>query len=264
MSRKNNKIQNKTESKQTSVKTDDVVVFKRSTSARGGGFHAPVEAGNNKVQTNKSEIVSDPKTQEKTTDKPQIKSRLKFNLEFYVPLPLILGVVQFLLIPIMSGVISSLILTFGLLEKLQLHKYGLNTIPTITIDEVTSTNYQGLRISVAIGFIIGWIILNSFRLVAQRTPLFKSDPSKSAKSIPIPSVMTLIKLLIHLAALSLLVFICSSLVLKLAEMQLLPFVVVDKSFRIFEMTSAGVVTVAALGCLLVFICDTVMTFLRRR
>ena len=173
---------------------------------------------------------------------------------------IIFTALKYILLPVLSGFLTVGVLAIAGLEKLGLDRVSVGNVPTIAIGGVTYTTYLGLMISVGIGCVIGLILLRLLWLGVKLIKVDLSDPSESVDAIPIPSVMGFIKSLVHLVGLPLLVALVSYTVLKIAETELLlPFVVLDMKYRSFELSMDGIVIVAALGCLIIFICDIILT-----
>ena len=172
---------------------------------------------------------------------------------------IVFGALKYLLLPVLSGFLTVGVLAIAGLEKLGLDRLSVGNVPTIAIGGVTYTTYLGLMISVGIGCVVGLVLLRFLWLGVKLAKVDLADPSESTDAMPIPSVMGFIKSLVHLISLPLLIALASYTVLRLAETGKLPYVIIDEKYRSFELTMAGVVIVASLGCLIIFIYDIVLT-----
>lgn len=176
---------------------------------------------------------------------------------------IIFGILQYIFLPVLCGFLTAGILAVAGLEKLGLDRFSFANFPTIKIGATTSSNYPALMLIAGLGCIIGMILSRILRFGARLGHFDFISPPKSLDAMPIPSVGGLIKSIIRLAGIPVIVVLGALTSLELAKTGMLPAVHVDTEYLLFEVTLAGVVIVAALGCLLMFVYDMILTTLLR-
>jgi len=172
----------------------------------------------------------------------------------------IYGLLHYLFLPVLSGFLSAGVLAIARLKQLRINKFL--PFPTIGIDGVISSTYSGLMVVAAIGCIAG-LLLNQFLQFGAKMKHIQIRQSDSPEAMPLPSAAMFIKTLIHLLCIPLLVMLASTVCRRLAEMDMLPGVVLDIKYEVFEVRLTGVVIIAALGCFLMLLFDTGLSILLR-
>ena len=205
--------------------------------------------------------IENASAEEDVKEDAEEKAEGEVKKRFNIPRPVALGLMEYLLVPVLGGFITAGVLAIAGLERLGLNKFGMTNLPTISMQGDRYTTYSGFLVTVGLGCVVCLILLKLFRNATKWIHLSEAKPSESIDAMPMPSVMGFFKEMIHLTAVPLLIVLSSYLILKLAETGLLSFVLVDKKFRTFEMTLTGVVVVVALCSILVFFLGNVLTFL---
>lgn len=175
---------------------------------------------------------------------------------------IVFGLLQYVFLPVLCGFLTAGILEIAGLEKLGLNRFGFTNFPTIRIQSTTWSNYSGLKLSAGLGCIIGMFLSRFMKFGARLGHFDFISPPLSIDAMPIPSVTTFIRTIIRLIGIPVIVILAAITSLNLAKSGILPGVV-DLEYELFEVTLTGVVVVAGLGCLLMFIYDMVLTTLLR-
>lgn len=207
-----------------------------------------------KVKT-RTEVVSD-------TSQPAPKHSIR-NKIVKVLEQIFFSILQYIFLPVLCGFLTAGILATRVIEKLGLDRFSFANFPTIKIGVTTSSNYPALMLIAGLGCIIGMILSRILRFGARLGHFDFISPPKSLDAMPIPSVGGFIKSIIRLAGIPVIVVLGALTSLELAKTGMLPAVRVDTKYLLFEITLAGVVIVATLGCLLMFVYDMVLTTLLR-
>lgn len=176
---------------------------------------------------------------------------------------IVFSILQYIFLPVLCGFLTAGILAIAGLEKLGLDRFGFANFPTIKIQAATWSNYSGLRLTAGLGCIIGMILSRFMKFGARLGHFDFISPPISQDAMPIPSVVGFIKSIIRLVGIPVVVVLGALTSLKLAGTGMLPGVSLDIRLQLFEVTLTGVVIVAALGCLLIFVYDMALTTLLR-
>lgn len=175
----------------------------------------------------------------------------------------VFGILQYVFLPVLCGFLTAGILAFAGLEKLGLDRFGFANFPTIKIQTAVWSNYSGLRLSAGLGCVIGMILSRFLKFGARLGHFDFISPPMPVDAMPMPSVTTFIRTIIRLVGIPIIVILAAVTAQKLAEAGILPGVSLDRKSRLFEVTLSGVVIVAAVGCLLMFLYDMALTILLR-
>ncbi len=175
----------------------------------------------------------------------------------------IFAILQYIFLPILCGFLTAGILAMGVLEKLGLDRFGFANFPTIKIQTTVSSTYSGLMLVAGLGCILGLIFSRILRFGAKLGHFDFISPPKSLDNLPVPSVSGFIKSIICLVGIPVIIILGAVTSLELAKTGILPMVHVDAKYQSFEVTLSGLVIVAALGCLLMFLYDMILTVLLR-
>ncbi len=176
---------------------------------------------------------------------------------------LVFGTLQYVFLPVLCGFLTVGILAIAGLEKLALDRFGFIYFPTIKIQTTIWSNYSGLELLAGLGCVIGMILSRFLRFGARLGHFGFICPPVSLDAMPFPSSTSFIRSIIRLVCIPTIVVLAAVTSLKLAKAGMLPGVSLDKKLRLFEVTLTGVVIVAALGCLLMFVYDMALTMLLR-
>lgn len=168
---------------------------------------------------------------------------------------------QYIFLPVLCGFLTAGILAIAGMEKLGLDRLGFTNFPTITVQTTTWSNYSGLMLSAGLGCVLGFIISRMLKFGAKLGHFDFISPPKSVDAMPVPSVAVFVKSIIRLAGIPLIVVAGAMTSLKLAATGMIPGVNLDVKMELFEVTMTGVVTVAAIGCLLMFVYDMILSIL---
>jgi len=175
----------------------------------------------------------------------------------------VFGALQYVFLPVLCGFLTAGILSFAGIEKLGLDIFDFTNFPTIRIETTIWTNYSGLELSAGLGCAIGMVLSRFLRFGARLGHFDFISPPVSPDAIPIPSVTSFVKSIIRVAGIPAIIVLAAMTSLELAKAGMLPGVGLDRKSRLFEVTLTGVVIVAAVGCLLMFVYDMVLTMLLR-
>ena len=175
---------------------------------------------------------------------------------------IVFSILQYVFLPVLCGFLTVGILTIAGLEKLGLNRLDFINFPTIKIQATTWSNYSGLRLSAGLGCIIGMILSRFTKFGARLGHFDFISPPLSIDAMPIPSVTTFIRTIVRLIGIPIIVILAAMTSLKLAKSGVLPGVI-DSEYELFEVTLTGVVMVAGLGCLIMYVYDMALTVLLR-
>lgn len=176
---------------------------------------------------------------------------------------IVFGILQYVFLPVLSGFLTAGVLSFAFLEKLGLDIFDFTNFPTIKIQTTLWTNYPGLELSAGLGCVIGMVLSRFLRFGARLGHFDFISPPVSLDAMPIPSVTSFIKSIIRIIGIPTIVVLAAVTSLELAKAGMLPGVSLDRKSRLFEVTLTGVVIIAAVGCLLMFLYDMALTMLLR-
>lgn len=188
---------------------------------------------------------------------PPIKERAK-ALELIV-----FGVLQYIFLPVVCGLITAGILTTKVLERVGLDRFGFANFPTIRIQAAESSTYTGLTLIAGLGCILGLILSRILRFGARLGHFDFISPPKSPDEMPIPSVGNLIKSIVRLVGIPVIIVLGAVTALELTKTGMLPGVNIDLKYEMFEVDLVSTIIVASLGCLLMFLYDMVLSVLLR-
>ena len=175
---------------------------------------------------------------------------------------IVFSILQYVFLPVLCGFLTAGILEIAGLEKLGLNRFGFTNFPTIKIQATTWSNYSGLKLSAGLGCIIGMILSRFMKFGARLGHFDFISPKLSIDAMPIPSVTGFMRTIIRLMGIPAIIILAAMTSLKLAMAGVVPGVI-DKKYELFEVTLAGVVMVAGLGCLIMFVYDMALTVLLR-
>lgn len=176
---------------------------------------------------------------------------------------IVFGILQYIFLPVFCGFLTAGILATRVLEKLGLDRFSFVNFPTIKIQTAESSTYTGLTLIAGLGCILGLILSRILKFGARLGHFNFISPPKSLDTMPIPSVTGFIKSIIRLAGIPVIVVLGAVISLELAKTGILPAVHIDTKYQSFEVTLSGVVIVAAIGCLMMFLFDmALMTLLK--
>jgi hypothetical protein len=202
------------------------------------------------VQGEEVKQDEDPKQKKKNPNKRKITELSVFSF------------LQYIFLPVLCGFITAGILAIAGLEKLGLDKFGFANFPTIKIGEATWSNFSGLKLSAGIGCVLGMILSRFMKFGAKLGHFDFISPPTSEDSIQIPSAKTFMMSLFRLVGVPAIVVLGAMTSLKLARLGLIPGVV-DVEYELFEVTLMGVVAVAGLGCLVMYVYDMMLSTVLR-
>ena len=174
----------------------------------------------------------------------------------------VFGVLQYAFLPVLCGFLTAGILTIAGLEMLGLDRFEFANFPTIKIGGTTWSNYSGLRLTAGLGCIIGMILSRFMKFGARLGHFDFISPQLSIDAMPIPSAKTFVMSILRIVGIPAIVILAAMTSLKLARMGTLPGVV-DAKYELFEVTLTGVVAVAGLGCLVMYVYDMMLSTLLR-
>ena len=175
----------------------------------------------------------------------------------------IFSILQYVFLPVLCGFLTAGILATRVIEKLGLDSFAFANFATIKIETATSSNYPGLMLTAGLGCVLGLILSRILRFGARLGHFDFISPPRSLDTMAVPSAVGFIKSIIRLAGIPVIVVLGAMASLELAKTGMLPAVHVDTKYMLFEVTLAGQVIVAALGCLLMYLFDMVLTVLLR-
>ena len=176
----------------------------------------------------------------------------------------VFGILQYVFLPVLCGFLTAGILSFASLEKAGLDIFDFTSFPTIKIQNTIWTNYAGLELAAGLGCVIGMVLSWFLRFGARLGHFdFISPPAVSLEATPDPSAVSFIKSVIWIVSIPTIIVLTAVTSLKLAETGMLPGVSLNRKSQLFEVTLTGVVMVAAVGCLLMFVYDMVPTMILR-
>ena len=173
----------------------------------------------------------------------------------------IFGILQYIFLPALCGFLAAGILTSKVIEKLGLDRFSFANFPTIKVQSAVSSTYPGLMLVAGLGCILGLILSRILKFGARLGHFDFISPPKPLDAMPIPSVGGLVKSIVRMAGIPLLVILGALTSLRLTKTGMLPGVDIDLKYKTFEVTLTGIVVVAALGCLLMFLYDMILTTL---
>ena len=176
---------------------------------------------------------------------------------------IVFGILQYIFLPVLCGFLTAAILAARVFEKLGLDRFSFMNFPTIKIQTAESSTYTGLTLIAGLGGILGLVLSRILKFGARLGHFNFISPPKSLDTMPIPSAAVFIKAIIRLAGIPVIVVLGAVTALELTKTGMLPGVRIDTKYQLFEVTLSGVVIVAALGCLMMFLFDmALMTLLK--
>ena len=175
---------------------------------------------------------------------------------------IVFSILQYVFLPVLCGFLTAVILKIAALEKLGLNRFDFINFPTIKIQATTWSNYSGLRLSAGLGCVIGMLLSRFMKFGARLGHFDFISPPLSLDAISIPSVTSFVRTIVRLAGIPIIVILAAMTSLELAESGVLPGVV-DLEYELFEVTLTGVIIVAGLGCLIMFVYDMILSALLR-
>ena len=176
---------------------------------------------------------------------------------------IVFGILQYIFLPVLCGFLTAGILAIAGLEKLGFDKFGFANFPTVKIQTTTLSTYPGLMLVAGLGCILGLILSRILRFGAKLGHFDFIAPPELLDAMPTPSVAGFIKSIIRFVGIPVIVVLGAVTSRELAKAGILPGVHVDTEYKVFEVTLTCVVTIAALGCLLMFLFDMALTILLR-
>lgn len=175
---------------------------------------------------------------------------------------IVFGILQYVFLPVLCGFLTAGILKIAGIEKLGLNRFGFTNFPTIKIQATTWSNYSGLRLSAGLGCVIGMLLSRFMKFGAKLGHFDFISPPTSPDAMPIPSVTTFIRTIVRLIGIPIIVILAAMTSLKLAITGIVPGII-DLKYELFEVTLSGVVMIASLGCLIMYVYDLILTVLLR-
>jgi len=176
---------------------------------------------------------------------------------------IVFGILQYIFLPILCGILTAVILAIAGLEKLGLDRFGFANFPIIKIQSTTSSTYSGLMLVAGLGCVLCLILSRILKFGARLGHFDFISPPSSQDAMPIPSVAAFIRSVIRIIGIPVIVIFAALTSRELAKTGMLPGVCIDRKYQLFEVNSAGVIIVAAIGCLFVFLYDLILTILLR-
>jgi hypothetical protein len=173
------------------------------------------------------------------------------------------GFLQYIFLPVLCGFLTAGILAIRGLEKLGLNKFGFANFSTIKFDEATWSNSSGLMLSAGLGCLLGMILSRFMKFGARLGHFDFITPPLTLDTMEIPSAKTFFMAIFRIIGIPLIVVLAAMSSLKIANMGILPGVVIDAKYQLFEVTTLGVVAVAGLGCLVMYVYDMMLSTLLR-
>lgn len=169
----------------------------------------------------------------------------------------VFGFLQYIFLPVLCGFLTAGILAIRGLEKLGLNRFGFANFSTISFDSATWSNSSGLMLSAGLGCVLGMIFSRVTKFGARLGHFDFISPPMSEDAMPIPSTRTFLMSMFRLVGVPAIVILAATTALKLAEIGRLPGIIVED--RLFKVTLTGVVVVAGLGCLVMYIYDMMLS-----
>lgn len=176
---------------------------------------------------------------------------------------IIFSILQYIFLPILCGFLTAGILANKVLERFGLDRFSFANFPTIQVQGSKTSTYPGLMLVAGLGCVLGLLLSRILKFGARLGHFdFISPPTPTDAMAP-PSVTGLIKSIIRLVGIPVIIVLGAVTALELSKTGLLPAVNIDTEYLLFEVDLTGKVVVAALGCLLMFLFDMILTTLLR-
>jgi hypothetical protein len=163
------------------------------------------------------------------------------------------SLLMYAFVPVLCGFLTAGILHLGILQKLGLDKFDFAKFPTIRFQGSLLSTYSGLILIAGLGCILGLFFSRILKLAAKLGHFNYICPPTSPDSMPNPSVANLVRAVLRIASIPVIVVLGTISSLHLAKTGILPGVLVDREYQSFEVNMPGIVIVASLGCLMMFI-----------
>lgn len=175
----------------------------------------------------------------------------------------VFSVLQYGFLPILCGFLTMGVLKSGVLAKLGLNRFDFINFPTIKLQATTVSTYSGLMLVSGLGCLIGMILSRFMKFGARLGHFDFISPPLSQETMPIPSVTSFIRSIVRLAGIPVIVILAAVTSRMLAITGMLPGVSIDTQYQSFDVTLLGVVIIAGLGCLIMFVYDMILSTLLR-
>jgi len=195
---------------------------------------------------------------------PESKSETKPGKEKLKAIEqIVFGFLQYIFLPVLCGFLTAGILAIAGLEKLGLDRFNFTNFTHIKFDGTTWSNYSGLKLSAGLGCILGMLLSRFMKFGARLGHFDFITPPLTLDTMEIPSARTFFMAIFRIVGIPVIVVLAAMSSLKLARMGILPGVVIDAKYQLFEVTLFGVVSVAGLGCLVMYVYDMMLSTLLR-